>query len=337
MNILIFGASGFIGKDFTDRYVERFENVFIFSRLGKCINTDSRLKLVEFGDLESLPEIDCILHLAFDHSYRENLKLAELVYSICKLNSCPLIYLSSFVVRDLLTSGSIKGTKSRLYDPYTLEKLRVKNHLETLFDRSGINLLQIEPGIVFGKRGGWFEHVREALSYDNISLVRAGENKSAFIYVGDLSAYLFDQINKDNISNDSVLIAGDVVKSWRDFYSLYGKILGRKFSIVKNNSRRLHSNFIINILMKLIIFSKVGAVFFKITPILKYYFKKASRPRISEKKFLTKTNLESYKSYGLTMLLQSSDLEKNITEKYNDFTKINNLTKNQMLEEMKNG
>jgi dTDP-4-dehydrorhamnose reductase len=336
MNILIFGASGFIGQDFLNRFSEKFGNVYVFSRINDLVYDCPQVKPVLFADLESLTDISCVLHFAFDHSYRENIKLAECVYSICNLNECPLIYLSSFVVRDLLSGLSLKGTESRLNDPYTLEKARVKRHLELLFDSSKVNMLQIEPGIVFGMRGGWFDHVREVFRHSFIFLSNSGKNITAFIYVGELSSYIYEKSIEGNFTNGSVLIASDLIKSWSDFYCLYGRLMGHKISIKNLDSRRLHPHYIVHILMSIIIFTKVGKVLFKFTPTIKYYFKKLARVRRESENYNVREKTDGYRSYGVTCVLQTSDLEKNMSSSFNDFTKTNMFTERQILEEMKN-
>ena len=333
MKILIFGASGFIGSDFIKRFSEGFEKIFIFTRSNNLLNESSNVVSVGYEDLVNTTDVSCVLHFAFDHLYKENKKLADAVHTVCKLNKCSLIYLSSFVVRDFLSGPSLSLEPSRLNDPYTIEKIQVKRYLETKFKNSNLIMLQIEPGVVFGLRGGWFDHVSEALSKEFIWLPNSGGNVSPFIYVGELSTYIYEKIIHGDQTSGSVLITGGSIKTWEEFYSLYGKILGRRVRIHSLNSSRLHPRLVVHFLMYLVIFTKLGKAIFKFTPILKSYFKKLSRSSCNnDVDFITKKG--PYRSYGITHVLQSTNFEKKLAAINNDFTETNMFTESFILKEM---
>jgi hypothetical protein len=335
MNILIFGATGFIGQDFIDRYSEKFENVYIFSRIAGLTCNNLHTQYVSAEDLVGLTDISCVLHFAFDHSYQKNIILADMVHSVCKSNQCNLIYLSSFVVRDIISGVSLKHTVSGLNDPYTIEKVRVKRYFEVIFRDSNLNILQIEPGIVFGINGGWFDHVKEMLNYKTIFLPNSGQNVAPFIYVGELSTYIYEQTVECSFNSESVLVASDFFKSWNDFYFFYARLMNRNVLIQKLDSNQLHSNYVVSFLMKIVIFTRFGKVLFKITPTLKYYFKILSKRLKNNKNINDDKKMINYRSYGITYLLQSLDFEQNLSSKYNDFIKINRFTKGQIFDEMK--
>lgn len=335
MNILIFGATGFIGQDFINRFSQKFSKIYVLTRDKEYIYNFSNIEFVATADIENLTNISCVLHFAFDHSYRENIKLAEYAFSSCYQNKCSLIYLSSFVVRDILSGKSLKGSLSKLNDPYTIEKIRVKKHLEMLFHRSNLNMLQIEPGIVYGMQGGWYDHAIDALSYNSILLTNSGKNISSFIYVGELSSYIYKKVIEGELINESVLVASDLIKNWNDFYCLYGQLKNQEPLIENLESKRLHSNYIFHILMKILIFTNIGKALFKITPPMKSYFKKLFGSRGKKKSLSQSQKIGSYRSYGITYLLQSVDLKKNMHSNFNDFTKISTLKDYQILDEMK--
>ena len=310
MNILIFGGSGFIGKDFLTRFRSNFTKVLVFRREGSTAFDGPIYNTVSKAEIDTLSDIDVALHLAFDHSYADNFWLADAAHRVCVNNSCPLVYLSSFVVRGVNNGELPENRLSSLSDPYTLEKIAIKNHLESIFQKSDIPLIQVEPGIVFGSAGGWFEHVCHALLSDRIQLPRSGDNKAPFIYVGELSAYLYAKLSQTTFKDERILISGQLISNWRAFYSLFGQICERKVDIYELTSKRMHSNFFLHCIMYLVIFTSLGKLVFFVTPLLKRMFKIISR---STNKVRSSLSGDSYgrthRNYGITHLIQSTNFE----------------------------
>ena len=99
------------------------------------------------------------------------------------------------------------------------------------------------PGIVFGSAGDWFEHVCHALLSDRIQLPRSGDNKAPFIYVGELSAYLYAKLSQATFKDERILITGQLICSWRAFHALYAHTFETKVEVHDLTSKRIHADF----------------------------------------------------------------------------------------------
>ena len=311
MNILVFGGSGFIGSDFISRFSQKFNTIYLASR-SKALRTNYKnVRHVPLSDVNGLSGINLVLHFAFDHSYKDNLLLADSAYYVCCKNSCPLIYFSSFVVRDVMDPHLPKDSRSNLYDPYTLEKIRVKNYLEAVFSERNLPLIQIEPGIVYGKNGSWFDHVKGALNHASICLPNNGHNKAPFIYVGELTHFIYEKIFNTlpkNFSSERLLVSGALINTWRQFYLLYSGLASKHLKVRSITSRLLHRHSSYHILMYLIIFTPLGRLLFFITPMLKNIFR--TKSIASDEKNSDRHNVryvDDYRSYGITYVLQNTN------------------------------
>lgn len=337
MNILVFGGSGFIGSDFIKRYSGRFGHIYVLSH-SRILEDAPNVSIVTRSDLHGLKKLALVLHCAFDHNYRENLSMAKLAHQICEKNSCPLIYLSTFMVRDL-TDGQLSSIKpAKIYDPYTLEKLRVKNFLVNAFQLSSLPLIQIEPGIVYGKNGGWFQHANEMIEQKQIMLPNFGRNTAPFIYVGELSSFIFSKAYKIINLSENICVSGKIIKTWSDFYLLHASLKNYYVEIKNSPSRKLHSSYFIHSLMHLVINTKVGKLLFFITPLLKGIFKKnagsAHNKGKSGEKHATKSTL---RSYGITYMLQCINFNIDKNHQGVEILGQNSFSMSSLLKEMRCG
>lgn len=336
MKILILGGSGFIGKDFLKRYSKNFKHIIIASRNIKASPVSSNIHYVSYDEIVKQKNISKVLHFAFDHSYKNNIKLAKIAYKICLINQCELLYLSSFVVRDLSRNSLLKTSISNLSDPYTIEKIKVKEYLEEKFSNSGLPLIQIEPGIVYGLSGNWFAHALDVFDSEYILLSNFGNNKSPFIYVGELSFLINDKIN-NTLKSGRYLVNGREIKTWKDFYTLHEKVFEKKIHIKNNPSNHLHSNFIIHCIIKILIFTKLGKYLFFLTPLFKQIFNKIHK----FKNRLSKRNVRKfdriYRSFGITYFIQSMDFIIHDNEINLNLTKSLPFSKEEIIKEMRHG
>lgn len=311
MKIVIMGGSGFIGSDFLARYGQSYELIYILQRKkSRCFSVSNVVEL-HYEQYLDVEEVDLVLNFAFDHNYRDNIWLADFAYKICLAQKCPLLYLSTFMVRDIFIEHSkYSGSKSRLYDPYTLEKIKVKNYLEVLFQKEKIPLIQVEPGIVYGTKGGWHEHILTALSCKYLQLPGKGEKNGPFVYVGQLSTLIF-KISEQKILKDMTISAtSSVTKTWADFYNLFNEIYAKDLKLCVCDSKYIHQKYLIHLLMHYFIYTRVGKLLFWVTPELKSFFKRINQKHVNLKNEFTSIleKQDSQRFYGITFILQSHDL-----------------------------
>lgn len=311
MKIVIMGGSGFIGSDFIARYGEACELIYILRRKkSKCFSASNVIEL-HYEQYLDVEDVDLVINFAFDHTYRDNIWLADIAYKICSVQKSPLLYLSTFMVRDIFTEHSkYSGSKSKFYDPYTLEKIKVKNYLEVLFQKEKIPLIQVEPGIVFGIGGGWHEHILKAMSSKSLQLPNKGKKNGPFIYVGQLSTIIFKVAEQKILKNMTISATSSAINTWADFYNLFNEIYAKDLELCFCNSKYIHQNYLIHILMHCFINTRVGKLLFWVTPQLKSLFKKINEKQINFKNEFSPIieKQDSQRFYGITFILQSNDL-----------------------------
>lgn len=305
MKILIFGGTGFIGSDFIKRYSSDFDHLYIFKRNMLHEKLPNNASIVTLNQLKNINDINFLFHCAFDHQYGDNLNLAKYALKTCKRNNCPLIYLSTFMANDLTNKRMTHLRKSRLYDPYTLEKIKVDNYLTNKFEMHNIPLITLKPGIVYGKSGGWFNHAIEAFNHKEILLPRSGKNNGLFVYVGELTDIISQLLKKPVDKSVDLFVVGDVIKNWKEFYLLYAKYFRVSINIVNTPSTLLHNITSIHLLMYFIIKTRIGKILFIFTPYLKKIFKKLSS--LKSKK-INNHYKNPYRAIGITFMLQSTDI-----------------------------
>lgn len=312
MKILIFGGTGFIGSDFIKRYSFDFDHIYIFKRNMLYEKLTSNSSIVTLNQLKNINDINFVIHCAFDHQYKDNLNLAKYAVNVCKRNNCPLLYLSTFMVNDIANKTMTHSIKSRLCDPYTLEKIKVDNFLLKKFKRLSIPIVTLKPGIVYGKSGGWFNHAMQAISHDEILLPNSGENHAPFIYVGELSNIIFLQVKKPIYESEDLFVVGNAIKNWKEFYLLYSKFFKTPVSIVNTSSTLLYNNKIVHLIMYLIIKTRIGKILFMFTPFFKKIFKKISSLRSN--KINKHDSKNPYRAYGITFMIQATDVKYDLYE-----------------------
>lgn len=301
MNIAITGGNGFIGSAFLNLYRDRFDNVLQLTSGKTSIG-----KRYELNDLNSIINqtkgVDCFIHCAFDHNYRDNIIGIRNIIEACKVNKIEkLIYLSTVSVYDPMLTGEVDESRqySALYDPYSYEKVKI----EKIIRKSELNNVTIlQPSIVYGLGGNWTKYAFNLSRSGGVEL--SATNKCNPVYVNDVAQAIYrsTQVNSNKIN--TFLISADSPVSWQTFYEKHDQIMSRianwnsSLVIQNTNSNKYHNSFFGNFVLNVWFNTPVGLVLNKLVAVIK---------KIRAKKYVNVSNKEDIKQIF-------SEARKNIIE-----------------------
>ena len=131
-NILITGATGFLGSNFIKSSSDNYKNIFAITR-GKC----SRKKNIIYSKLDLTNSdqvckfiknnsIDILLHFAFDHSYNNNVKMIKAISNAVIKNKLKKYVLISSISVLEIENNKIDFVYNKNNDPYSFTKRKVE-------------------------------------------------------------------------------------------------------------------------------------------------------------------------------------------------------------------
>ena len=221
--IAVTGAGGFIGGRLAE----------IIEASGNTARRITRRSVrLDEGKVVAAAIAGCqaVAHCAFD-AYDEaaNLAIAETVGRSCAAAGIRLVHVSSAAVYEPLPNGlltelsptDVPGTS------YTEIKRRIEHRLLEIVRSDELDLVILQPTIVYGPRGGaWTDSpVRELLTAD-VLLPDAGQGFCNAVYVDDACAAVMAACGATLDAGERILISGPGVVIWRDFLGAYQTILG---------------------------------------------------------------------------------------------------------------
>ena len=222
MNIAVTGSSGFLGKKFIDLYGDNFDAVIKLNSKKAPLN--DKVKMISMTK-----KVKVIVHFAFDHEYKSNIIGIRNILEACKVNGISkLIFISSVSVYDPFVEGSLnEGAKySKLYEPYSMEKQNIEKLLEKEKNEF-LDILMLQPSIVYGIGGNWSKFIFNSLKTDKIFLPNKGRAYCNAVYVNDVAQAVYMACVSKRIKKRRlrVLVSGEKAIKWSEFYQLHHKLL----------------------------------------------------------------------------------------------------------------
>ena len=236
-NILLTGASGFIGK----RLLDYLESINVYPRV--VLNkSDLDYKNKVFLDLSKdkikndiFNEIDSVIHLAgqaHDVSGRNSSSYQQLnIKGSLKLAEAS-------IENDVKNFVYISSTKAAQHDfitgkngniSYAESKFITENLLKDLCKGTGMLLTILRPSLVYGPNAkGNVKLMQKAISQGWFPPLPKTNNKKSMVHVDDLSRVIYFLL-KNNINNGKTFIATDGIEySSYDIYSILCGIVNKK-------------------------------------------------------------------------------------------------------------
>ena len=247
-NILITGATGFLGSNFIKSNFHNYNNVFAITR-GKAFKEKNisycKLDIIntlEVNEFIKENSIDIILHFAFDHTYNNNVNMVKSISKAVTKNNIKKNVLISSISVLKINDNKIDLEYNKKNDPYSFTKRKVEKTFLRI--NKGLNNIKIiYPTIVYGEGGNWNKFINKCLNSESFSLPRKGDVKCNFISVDDFSKKLQTEIYTDTQKK----IIGGTNGKWIDLYNLLNT--SNKSLNIFQTRNLYHDNALVNLIL----------------------------------------------------------------------------------------
>jgi nucleoside-diphosphate-sugar epimerase len=246
-NLLVTGATGFLGRNFISENKNAFGKIIAVSRDEEFSKENIHFLNLDLKNSSQIAyylnehDINIIIHFAFDHQYRDNISFIKNL--IKGVNDGD--YNGKFLLISSISVLKIKDTKLVLdynsyYDPYSYTKRQVEKCFRSANGKFSKQI--VYPTIVYGEGGNWNKFIKRCLNSYSFSLPNAGKTSCNYVEVKEFSKKLFDAIHTD----EPRIIIGGENDTW---INLYMKV-GRKKNIMSlSTTKTYHDNSLINMFL----------------------------------------------------------------------------------------
>lgn len=271
--ILVTGATGFIGGCLVDQLVEKGHSVRILVRntngLPRTFLSD---KVHVFkGDItdpasirDAVKGVHFVYHLAhslgktWDEFEYFNINPARCLAEACLKENARFIFASTIAVfyyadipGGIVRYDSPIDSKAERRNLYARSKIVEENLLTTMQKENGLRLVIARPGIVVG-RNGILEHSGVGLwTRDNVcAFWGQGDTELPFVLVEDTASALAAMMREDGIEGNAFNLIGDVRLSAREYVESLRRFSQRNITAFPYPSRLMYLSDAFKILIK---------------------------------------------------------------------------------------
>ena len=259
-NILVSGASGFIGLMLIKELLESGHNVFGLVRRNVNYFNNKNYKNIIIEDISKNINfnknirIDYFYHLAAkthdktnkdDEYYRVNvLGLKNILSYVTKLKIKKIIMLSSIKVNGegFSTNDEVYSSRSKLNpkDGYGRSKLEAENSLKEFCNKSDINYVILRPPLVYGAgvKGNLSSLMNLIDKNIPMPIVKTNNMRSLISLNNLVDALIVVGLN-DNIVNKTYLVADDLPIKVEDLYKKIANSMDKKLFLINLPSKFL--------------------------------------------------------------------------------------------------
>jgi len=233
MTIAVTGANGFIGA----RVIEllgKLDSPPELRALSRRHARDQNHTVVDLADPGSvsraLKGCNAVIHSAFDFlDMAANLRIAAILASECAAIGARLVHVSTAAVHEPFSDGELD--ESRRPGPggsdYKQVKLAIEDNLLRLVREQGLDLVILQPTIVYGPFGrAWTDSPIRELLTGTVVLPDDGRGLCNAVFVDDVCQAAILALTAPLASGERFLISGQAAVTWKEFYTAYQDILG---------------------------------------------------------------------------------------------------------------
>jgi UDP-glucose 4-epimerase len=268
MKVIIFGDSGFVGKNLKSYLLSKNIETYGVSRTN--ISSDLCIDICNYNLFENISFIpDVVINCAsvlpeknalnnplyLDRLFKVNTLGAANIANWAKEKKVRNVFnLSTLVVTKKPWKINLKESDYQLPDgdhvAYCMSKISQEQLMTEILKDTSTQITNLRLSAIYGdymkREGILYSLLNRALSNKNIELVNGDSTSFNFLHVSDLLKIIYILIKSDN-KFDVINIASDEEVSLRDLASLIINIVGSTSNIVNIETERLPSLAKINI------------------------------------------------------------------------------------------
>lgn len=247
--ILVTGGTGFIGSHLVEELVRNNLEVRIIARNKKksvqlfgdtveCIEGD----ILETSKIEKAIEgVDVVFHLASiinvgnvpdEFYYKVNVEGTENLLRAClKKGVKKIVFSSSVNVYPPLSNSPF--TEDSMCDPDEIlgkTKLEAENRIKKICENSDLEFINLRIARVYGPRDFSLLKLFRQINSGFFLMIGKGKGIIQPVFVKDVVDALILSLEKEEIKNETFIIAGSEAITKRDFCNEIAKCMGKKIS-----------------------------------------------------------------------------------------------------------
>ncbi len=239
---LVTGATGFIGGRLVEKLFETgvARPICMVHRRAAAVRISRFPVDTVFGSIddraalqEGVAGCDAIIHCAHDlRSPNANLRAVDLLIELAKQAGVRrLVHVSSLAVYEPLRGTILNEEGAREHKGWSYQDSKLATERRVLEEgaRAGLNVIVLQPTIVYGPYGGpWTKQIVERLLAGGIALPDQGEGVCNPVFVDDVVDALIRAASTDVAPGGCFLISGPHSVKWSEFFAAFEQALGRK-------------------------------------------------------------------------------------------------------------
>jgi len=253
MNILITGATGFLGQPLIKKLSNKFEKNKIFPVTRKSSTTFDDYSNIVIDDINSTTKwsdkllgIDCIIHCAARvhvmnevdedplEAFREvNVRgTLQLAQTAAKSDVKRFIFVSSIKVNGESTTRRLPYQSSDTAspeDPYGISKAEAEEGLKKLAEKTGMDVVIIRPPLIYGPgvKANFAAMLKLTSTGIPLPFGCINDNQRSMVYVENLISLIIECVINPNAANQTFLISDDDDLSTKAFVQGLSNALGK--------------------------------------------------------------------------------------------------------------
>jgi nucleoside-diphosphate-sugar epimerase len=247
MNILVTGATGFIGRHLTPALSKiHFVRCLVRESSDTSVLSDFNTEII-YGDLldknslgPALDGIDLVYHLAgevhsrrIDDYYKGNVLATQNLLEACKETGPKrVIFLSSIAVYKPLTAGNLLTEESEC-EPLTIYG-RTKLAAEELVKKCNIPWVIVRAPIVYGpyQPSVLNRFFLDAFNKRRITIVGEGDNARSLCFIGNLVEGLMLLAGKPDTNGKTYILSDHLPYMPDEMITTISSLIGQKINVV---------------------------------------------------------------------------------------------------------
>ena len=249
MKALVMGGTEFVSKSLAKHLIEEGYIVDIFTRGLKPVKYYGfRNHLI--GDRKSLEDLNINLSkekydYVFDISAYTKEDVEKLTMILNKENLKRYVLCSSGAVyipsEEIVTEDFTRGENIN-WGIYGFNKKEAEDYLFDLYEKEQFPVTMFRPTYIYGDENNLY---RESYLFDRIAKgldipIPSGEEKTQFVYIGDLVKVFESAIHTDKAIGKSYNVTHSEIITWKQLVETTMKVMNKKVNIKEIDTKKLN-------------------------------------------------------------------------------------------------